>query len=157
MSELRDEIQQAIPFASLAQEAYLSLMRTAALLEHGLERELGRLGLTPTQYNALRILRGAGTAGLCGTEIRDRMVAQVPDVTRLLDRLEERGLVDRRRERSNRRFVRARITEPGLRLLDEMDPKIEEIHRSQLGHLTDDELRSLIELTQRARSLPTED
>jgi DNA-binding MarR family transcriptional regulator len=156
MNELRDEIRQRRPFDSLAQEAFLSIARTAAVLGHETERELGRLGLTATQYNVLRIVRGGGEAGRCGTEVRDRMVAQVPDVTRLLDRLEERGLIERRRERTNRRFVRARITAEGLGLLDELDPAIQALHQRQLGHLNDDQLRTLIELTRLARE-PRED
>jgi DNA-binding MarR family transcriptional regulator len=151
MSDLRDEIQQTRPFDSAGQEAFLSLARTAAVLSHETERELARLGLTPTQYNALRILRGAGEAGLCGTEIRDRMIAQVPDVTRLLDRLDERGLVQRRRERANRRFVRARITDAGLRLLEETDPVMRELHQRQFGHMSDAQLNALVELTRLAR------
>jgi hypothetical protein len=95
---LQDELKQTKPFASLEQEALLSIERTAAVLRHQLGEELKPLGVTPTQYNVLRILRGAGPAGLCRNEIRDRLVAQVPDVTRLLDRMEDAGLIVRGRD-----------------------------------------------------------
>src|SRR5215212_5742803 len=95
---LSDEIKQTKPFTSLEHEAVLSLERTAAVLSHAFGELLKPYGVTPTQYNVLRILRGAGSTGLCRHEVRDRMVAQVPDVTRLLDRLEEMGLVERERD-----------------------------------------------------------
>src|SRR5918998_4758726 len=114
MRSLREEIKQTKPFASPEQEAMLSLERTAAVLVHGMAQEFEAYGVTPTQYNVLRILRGAGAPGLCRYEIRDRLVAQVPDVTRLLDRLEEMGLVARERDGADRRLVTTRITDAGL-------------------------------------------
>src|SRR5690242_20838864 len=95
---LQNEIKQTKPFASLEQEAMLNIERTAALLGHQLEQALKAFGVTPTQYNVLRILRGAGEHGLCRHEVRDRLIAQVPDVTRLLDRLEEMKLIERERD-----------------------------------------------------------
>src|SRR3954447_21417189 len=102
---LQEEIRQRKPFVSTEEEAMLSIARTAAVLDHTAGEMLKKHGLTVTQYNALRILRGAGAEGLCRNEIRDRLIARVPDATRLLDRLEESGLVTRTREGEDRRFV----------------------------------------------------
>ena len=149
--QLRDEISQTRPFGSAEEEAYLAIQRTAALLGHALAETIRPLGLTATQYNVLRILRGAGEPGLCRNEVRDRMITQVPDVTRLLDRMEEMGLIERRREGADRRFVTTRITPEGLRLLAELDAPIEAAHQRLLGHLDDAALRTLIDLLGRAR------
>jgi len=148
---LRDEIKQARPFAGPTQEAYLNLVRTAAMLQHEFEDGLKPYGVTATQYNVLRILRGAGPSGLCRNEIKDRMITPVPDATRLLDRLEEAGYVERHREVDDRRFVTARITPAGLRLLKRMDQPVAELHRRQLGHMSASELQRLGGLLERAR------
>jgi DNA-binding MarR family transcriptional regulator len=148
---LRDEIKQRKPFDSLEQEALLSIERTAAVLMHGFADSLKPFGITPTQYNVLRILRGAGQVGLCRNEVRDRLVSQVPDVTRLLDRMEESGLVERERAESDRRQVTTRITRGGLALLKRMDAPVAETHARQLGHLSDTQLRTLIALLAAAR------
>lgn len=129
----------------------LSIARTAAVLEHSTSEALKPYGLTVTQYNALRILRGAGSEGLCRNEVRDRLIARVPDATRLLDRLEEMGVVVRAREGGDRRFVRARITQAGLDLIEPLDAVIQDLHRRQLGHLGADRLKVLIELLAAAR------
>jgi DNA-binding MarR family transcriptional regulator len=150
---LQSELKQRKPFRSLEQEAMLGIARTAALLEHGTAEALKPHRITPTQYNALRILRGAEPEGLCRNEVRDRLVAQVPDATRLLDRLEEMGLVRREREGDDRRFVRNRITQPGLGLLRSLDGVMEALHARQLGHLGRQKLRMLIELLSEAREL----
>jgi len=100
----------------------------------------------------LRILRGAGAGGLCRNEIRDRLVSQVPDVTRLLDRLESSGLIERERGTEDRRLVSTRITPAGLSLLDRLDEPVVEMHRQLLGHLSEAQLRSLIDLLAAARS-----
>jgi DNA-binding MarR family transcriptional regulator len=151
---LRSELKQRKPFGSLEQEATLSIARTAALLEHGTAEALKPHGLTPTQYNALRILRGAEPEGLCRNEVRDRLVARVPDATRLLDRLEEMGLVLREREGDDRRFVRSRITPAGLDLLRPLDDVLQTLHASQLGHLGERKLRALVALLGEARKQP---
>lgn len=151
---LRDEIRQSKPFGSLEQEALLSIERTAAVLMHGFAESLKEHGITPTQYNVLRILRGAGPAGLCRNEIRDRMVAQVPDVTRLLDRMEQGGLVERERAEDDRRLVTTRITREGLRLLKRLDAPVAQSHAQRLGHLSAAQLRSLIALLALARDGP---
>ena len=151
-SALQHEIRQTQPFASLEAEAALSLARTAALLGNELTETLKPHGLTPTQYNVLRILRGAGEAGLCRYEVGDRLVTPVPDVTRLLDRLEEVVLVSRMRDPEDRRQVKARITPQGLDLLAELDEVLDALHRRQIGHLGEERLRALIDLLAAARA-----
>jgi DNA-binding MarR family transcriptional regulator len=143
---LRDEIKQTRPFASLEQEALLSIERTAAVLGHATAEALKPYGITPTQYNVLRILRGAGAQGLCRNEVRERLVSMVPDVTRLLDRLEEMELIARERGEADRRYVTTRITRAGLELLTQLDAPTAELHRRQLGHLGKEQLRVLVDL-----------
>jgi len=151
-TSLQAELKQSKPFGGPEHEAVLSIARTAAILEHSTSEAIKRYGLTLTQYNALRILRGAGADGLCRNEVRDRLIARVPDATRLLDRLEEMGLVVRAREGDDRRFVRARITQAGLDLIAPLDDVIQEVHRRQLGHLGPERLRQLVELLAAARN-----
>ena len=146
MTSLRDEIKQGKAFGSLEQEAMLSIERTAAVLIHRVAESLKAYDITPTQYNVLRILRGTGEDGLCRNEIRDRLVSQVPDVTRLLDRLEDAGLVMRERSEQDRRLVTTRITRQGTKLLSRLDEPVVRIHSRQLSHLTQGQLRTLIEL-----------
>lgn len=148
---LGDEIRQSKPFRSLEQEAFLNVQRTAEWLTYGLGEALKPYGLTHTQYNALRILRGAGENGATCGEVSERMVTRVPDVTRLLDRLETQGLIARARSDADRRVVRARITSEGLAILSRLDEPVLELHRRQLSHLGDDGLRSLIASLERAR------
>jgi len=145
-SPLQIELKQARAFRSLEEEAHLSIQRTAALLEHAFESALKPHRITATQYNVLRILRGSEPNGLCRQEIGDRLVRQVPDVTRLLDRLEDSKLIVRQRGGDDRRYVVTRITRSGLHLLDEVQHRIDEIHRKQLGHLDEAQLRKLIAL-----------
>lgn len=146
ISRLQDEIKQRRPFASLEQEAFLSLGRTWALLDHVLAEALKPHGITPTQYNVLRILRGAGQEGLCRSEVMERMISRVPDATRLLDRLETAGLIARVRNPKDRRFVTTRATEEGLRLLAELDDVVLACHRRHFEALDDASLRDLIEM-----------
>lgn len=147
---LNQEIRQEKPFISLEEEAFLALQRTASLLLQALGRSLKSHDLTPAQYNALRILRGAGEALTCG-EIGERLVSPGPDVTRLLDRLEQRGLVVRLRDDEDRRIVRARITQRGARLLTQLDAPVEETLTGLLGHLGPKRLPALIETLALAR------
>src|ERR1700730_6110717 len=114
--------------------AFLDLLRTTDLLSRGLVRLLKDEDISSTQYNVLRILRGAPDGLPCG-EIASRMITRDPDVTRLLDRLEKRELISRSRETRDRRTVIARITPDGLKLLARLDGPVEEGHRKQLGHL----------------------
>ena len=146
------EIKQTKPFASQEQETLLNLMRTSAMLEHAMAESLKPFGVTQSQYNALRILRGAGRQGLCRHEVRDRMVTPVPDVTRLLDRLEKRGLVSRERDVVDRRLVTARITDDGLDLLRQLERPVARTTRQLLGHMSDEDLGALGELLVRARA-----
>jgi DNA-binding MarR family transcriptional regulator len=143
-TDLRHEIKQTRPFASVAQEAYLSIGRTWALLEHELAEVLKPHGVTPTQYNVLRILRGAGANGLCRSEIMERMIARVPDATRLLDRMEAAGLIVRARDGEDRRFVTTRITDAGLRLVAATEDPVMEVHRRQFAAVGDPDLRKLV-------------
>jgi DNA-binding MarR family transcriptional regulator len=149
---LRDEIKQTKPFSSLEEEALLSIERTAAVLGHREAEAIKPYGVTPTQYNVLRILRGAGEKGLCRHEVRDRLIAQVPDVTRLLDRLEEMGFIVRQRDAADRRMVTTRITRDGLRLLARLDEPIQEMTRQLIGHMSARDLRTLIDLLGAARA-----
>lgn len=146
MTTLRDEIRQTRPFTSAEQEAYLSIVRTAGLLVDSLEQVLRPAGLTRAQYNVLRILRGAEPDGLCRNEVRDRMLTRMPDMTRLLDRMEAAGLVSRERDTEDRRQVTTRITARGSRLLDGLEKDIVAEHTRRLGHLGPERLRTLIEL-----------
>lgn len=151
VTELKREIKQEAPFPSREVEAFLNLLRTASQLEHGLAEGLKPHGLTPTQYNVLRILRGAGEEGLCRSEVQDRMLTPVPDVTRLLDRMEDADFVSRARDTSDRRYVIARITERGLELLADLDEPVQGLHDRQLGHLSGTELERLTELLEKVR------
>jgi DNA-binding MarR family transcriptional regulator len=148
---LRDDIRQTKPFKSLREEAALNIVRTSAALGDDMDELLKAKGITGTQYNVLRILRGAEPTGLCRNELRDRMLTRMPDVTRLLDRMEEAGLVTRTRGSEDRRLVSTRITEKGHHLVDELDQPIDEFHRRRLGHVTDEQLESLVELLTLAR------
>jgi DNA-binding MarR family transcriptional regulator len=131
--------------------AFLDLLRTCDLLYRAPIEVLKSEDLSATQYNVLRILRGT-PKGLPSGEIADRLITRDPDVTRLLDRLERRGLIMRSREPSDRRVVMAHITPQGLKLLARLDKPVEEVHRRQLGHLGKDRLRVLAELLADARA-----
>ncbi len=137
-------------FGGPEEDAFVSLLRTADLLSRNVERVLRSADVSPTQYNVLRILRGA-PEGLPCSEIGKRMITRDPDITRLLDRLEKRALISRCRETKDRRMVLTRITPQGLRLLRDLDGPVTEIHKSQLGHLGREGLRLLMELLETAR------
>ena len=143
---LQQDLRQSKPFSSLQQEAYLNVVRTTSTLMDGVEDLLKPHGISATQYNVLRILRGAGQGGLCRNELRDRMLTRMPDMTRLLDRMEEAGLVKRSREQDDRRMVLTQITARGRELLGELDRPMTQLHREQLSRLSDEQLRSLIDL-----------
>src|SRR5258705_1405196 len=135
VSRLQAELKQTKPFPRRSSEALLSVLRTAALLQHQLNEVLHPYGITDLQYNVLRILRGAGPDGWCGREISERLVSKVPDVSRLLDRMEAMQLLRRERNASDRRHVTARITPRGLRVLDEATVQLEAFERERFGHL----------------------
>jgi DNA-binding MarR family transcriptional regulator len=140
------EIKQTKPFDSIEQEAFLALQRTADQLQGKVAEWLKSWALSPTQYNALRILRGAGEDGLACSEIADRMINRDPDITRLLDRLEKRGLTRRSRDSTDRRVINAYITKEGLQLLKKLDAPIQEFQQVLLGHVGQRKLRTLIEI-----------
>ena len=143
---LQDELKQSRPFATIEQEATLNVVRTGAMLTDMFEQVLKPYGLSAAQYNVLRILRGAEPEGLCRNEIRDRMITRMPDMTRLLDRMEHAGLVTRTRQRTDRRLVRTELTERARELLDEIEPRMLEEHRNRLGSMSREDLRRIIEL-----------
>ena len=142
------------PFKSLEEEAILSIARTAALIEHGGAEAFKPYGLTTTQYNVLRILRGAGQEGLCRNEVGERLVTKVPDVTRLLDRMEAAGLIVRERGERDRRFVATRITDKALKVLEKIDRELPAVHARQLGHVSQKRLRELISILEEIRNAP---
>jgi DNA-binding MarR family transcriptional regulator len=148
---LREEIQQQKPFESLEQEAVLNVLHTADVLLQRVTAVLKPFKLSHSQYNVLRILRGAGPEGLACREIGERMITRDPDITRLLDRLEARGLLTRTRDQKDRRVITARITSEGRRLLEALDQPIAEIDRQPLQHLGEQRLRTLIQLLELAR------
>ena len=150
-TQLQNDIQQQHPSESLEQEALLNVLRTADVFMQRISAALKLYGLSHSQYNVLRILRGAGADGLACREIGDRMITRDPDITRLLDRLEARELVTRTRDQQDRRVVMARITPEGLRLLAELDGPMAEVDRRPLDHMGESRLRSLIALLEAAR------
>ena len=149
---LQAELKQTVPFGSREQEAYLSLLLTADALQAQVEMWLKEFGLTGTQYNALRILRGAGPNGLPCREIGERMITHDPDITRLLNRLEDRGLVERTRDKSDRRVIFGKVTSAGVKLLREMDAPLEKRGREMLRHVSQEKLKQLIELLELVRA-----
>lgn len=138
-------------FDSLEQEAFLNLWRTYDRLRIEEDRLFERYGLTPQQYNTLRVLRGEAPDGLPTLALAERLVSRAPDITRLVDKLADRGLLERKRSPQNRRTVQVTITEPGERLLDEMAGDVRDCHARQLGHLSRDDLKHLIALLKQAR------
>lgn len=135
----------------LEEEVSLEILRTASALEHYTVEGLKRYGLTMTQYNVLRILRGAGQAGLCRNDVRDRMISPVPDATRLIDRLIAAGYAQKNKSTEDKRYTTTRITDKGLKLLAEMDEPVLDMHRSQLENLSESDLHQLISLLKAAR------
>lgn len=148
---LKAEIKQHKPFSSQEEEAFLNLLRTADALVRGLEVTLKQVGLSHTQYNILRILRGAAPEGLACRGIGERMLTRDPDMTRLLDRLEARGLVHRARQHKDRRIITTRITEKGMGVLKILDEPIARLHQEQLGHLGEKRLLALVKLLETSR------
>ncbi|HEY2646150.1 MAG TPA: MarR family transcriptional regulator [Candidatus Acidoferrales bacterium] len=139
------------PAAPLEEAVFVGLLRTADALARGGEALLKPYSLSPTQYNILRILRGAGENGLACREVGCRLISRDPDITRLLDGMESRGWIARARETVDRRVVKTRITTEGLRVLGELDAPVYEMHRRQLGHISASQLRQLLKLLDRAR------
>ena len=153
---LKDEIKKTKPFEHPEEEAYLNLLRTTAVLFAQFEGLLKQSGLSEPQYNVLRILRGVGGCGLPSTEIGARMITRVPDVTRLVDRLEAAGVVERCRIAEDRRVVQVKITAKGLATLAAMDEPVVTLNKKLLKHMTRRELEELSRLLEKARHPPEE-
>jgi DNA-binding MarR family transcriptional regulator len=151
MASLKSEIAQGLPFSSVEEEALLNLLRTADCLQRAFHLKTRNWAMTSTQYNVLRILRGARPQGLTCSAIGSRMIAAEPDITRLLARLKKNGLIRQQRDRHDRRVVWTQISAAGLELLREMDPVIEGLPGELLGHLHEEELAELIRLLEDAR------
>lgn len=146
---LAQALKQTKPFNSKEEEIILALQHTAArVLEPWARLLKTRCQLTASQYNVLRILRGAHPTRLACREIGDRMIARDPDITRLLDRLADRGLIDRSRDRGDRRIVEVGITEAGLALLDELDADVAQFPQKIIGQLGPRRLEQLGTLLQ---------
>ena len=139
------ELHQTKPFAHVEEELYLSLIRTADMLTRHASRVLKEVGISHAQYNVMRILRGAGAEGLPCGEISMRLITRDPDVTRLLDRLATRGLVERGRSSGDRRVVSAKITEAGLALLADLDKPVLDGHKGQFQSLDPNAIRQMLE------------
>jgi len=147
-----EEIQQSKPFRSRSQEAYLALLRTADDSKRYISRVLEPAGVTLQQYNVLRILRGAGSEGIPTLVVAERMLERTPGVTRLIDRMERKGWVERSRCTEDRRRVWCKITLEGLSLLGTLDQPVNEVDEVFSGVLDDDELVALIGYLDRIRA-----
>jgi DNA-binding MarR family transcriptional regulator len=150
-AKLATEIKQTKPFRLLEEEALLNLVRTHEFLQQRQAAFFKQYELTPTQYNILRILRGAGEEGITCSRASERMVTADPDITRLFDRLEARGLVRRERGSKDRRVVISRITREGMKLLAAIDGPLEECHRRLMGRVGRKKLVLLIEILESLR------
>jgi DNA-binding MarR family transcriptional regulator len=133
-------------------KAFVAVVRAAEIMQRGVTELLKKAHLTTAQYNVLRVLRGAGDAGLACGEVGERLIRHDPDVTRLVDRLARRGLVVRTRERTDRRVVRTRITTGGLELLSSLDGPIDGLHEQQLGNMSESQLSELASLLERTQA-----
>lgn len=151
MTSLKTEIAQTTPFSSAEEEAVLNVMRTSDCLQRAFQKSIRGFGLTSTQYNVLRILRGAQPDGLPCAAIGARMIAMEPDITRLLGRLKRLKLIRQHRDRHDRRVVWTRISDAGMEMLSAMDPLVRRMPVELLGHLSGAELAELTRLLELAR------
>lgn len=151
MAGLKVEIEQARPFSSAEEEALLNLMRTSDALQRAFHRKIRKWGITSTQYNVLRILRGAQPRGLTCAAIGSRMITAEPDITRLMGRLKTLKLIRQHRDRNDRRVVWTQISEEGLELLASMHDVVEQLPHEMLGHLSQSDLSEFIRLLELAR------
>ena len=156
MADLKLEIAQERPFSSIEEEALLNLIRTADCINRAFHLQVRTWGVTSTQYNVLRILRGAHPAALTCSEIGLRMIATDPDITRLLGRLKALKLIRQNRDRHDRRIVLTRISDAGLDLLKQMDPVVQSLPIEMLGNLSKQELKELIRLLELGRRFSLE-
>jgi DNA-binding MarR family transcriptional regulator len=151
MAALRHEIAQERPFSSAEEEAFLNLVRTTDCLQRAFQRKTRDWGVTSTQYNVLRILRGAQPHGLTCSSIGDRMITAEPDITRLLARMKALKLIKQQRDKNDRRVVWTQISAAGLDLLHKMDPEVTQAPKELLGHLDRKDLAELTRLLELAR------
>lgn len=151
MANLKLEIIQDPPFFSIEEEAFLNLLRSADSLERTFHLRMRDWGVTSTQYNVLRILRGASPNRLTCSAIGERMITAEPDITRLLARLKSMNLIEQERDDQDRRVVWTRISEAGLKKLRSMDPIIQKLPQELLGHMRKEEIEQLIRLLEKAR------
>jgi DNA-binding MarR family transcriptional regulator len=150
--KLQAEIKQARPFSSPGEEAILNVHRTADCFRRHLQQTLKPYGITTTQYNALRILRGAGVEGLTCSELGKRLVSSDPDITRLLARLQKQALIERLRHHHDRRVVMTIITSAGLALLERISPVLEQRIDQSVRHMAAAQLEVLIDLLEILRA-----
>jgi len=148
---LQHELKKKHPFKSREQEAVLGIMRTSDLIQNRFGRLFREYGLTASQYNVLRILRGEGAPLPC-LEIASRMIQVVPAITGLIDRLEKQGLVERKRCDKDRRVIYIALTDKAEELLKQMDDPVMDMHREVLGHLSKTELTEITRLLDKARA-----
>jgi DNA-binding MarR family transcriptional regulator len=148
---LQHEIRQTVPFQSAAQQATIALLRTADFVRRRLSGVIEPRGVTFQQYNVLRILRGAGAEPLTASDIAERLIEQTPGVTRLVDRLEAKGLVLRERSTEDRRLVNTRITEAGRMLLESLDEAVDRADEEAVGSLTKKQIDQLATLLEQIR------
>jgi len=139
------------PAGPIEERIFLALLKAADALSQEAEQLTRSANLTETQYNVLRILRGAGPEGLACRGIGERMITHDPDITRLLDRLENRGLITRERQKDDRRIVKTRITSAGLALLKPLDQPMRELHKRQFRHMREARLKTLYDLLDEVR------
>ena len=151
-ASLSQTLRQTQPFRDCKQEAYLAVVRTASDLSHSLDLFLRPFEITQPQYNVLRILRGAGAEGLGRNEVRERMVNAMPDMSRLLDRMEKLGWLTRVRSDEDRRHVPTTITKAGLALLQKIDAPLAEHHQQQFQGVALPELQNILSVLEAIRS-----
>jgi len=155
-SAVQSEIRQGKPFRSTAQEATIALLRTASVVHRTLARVLEPQGLSIAQYNALRIIRGAGTGGIPTLSIRERMIEEGTTITRILDKLEDAGLIRRERSYPDRRQVLCYATDAGRKLLDAVDPQMDSMDEEVVATLDEAQLERFIELLDIVRAANAE-
>lgn len=151
-SRLQKELKQSRPFPSAAAEAAVALLKTADVVRRSISRTVEAQGITAQQYNVLRILRGAGDAGIPTLDIVDRMIEATPGITRLLDRVEAKGLVRRERCPTDRRQVLCWITPAGLDTLAKLDEPVNASEKRAMGRLGKRDLQTLLDLLERVRT-----
>ncbi|PYT56281.1 MAG: MarR family transcriptional regulator [Acidobacteria bacterium] len=149
---MKSRRKNGVLLVPLEDRLFVALLKTADTLGQEAEQLLKAAGLTGAQYNVLRILRGTEPEGLACRGIGDRMISHDPDITRLLDRMEKRGLISRERQTDDRRVVKTRITAQGLRLLKTLDQPVHDLHKRQFRHLPAARLKTLSELLEEVRT-----